>query len=176
MARRRPKPATPADRPESRELAARIQDAKRRGYTNKQIGEAFGMNERTVRRIRSGETPGTRIYKERVQAAPRGSSPSIVRMDLLMGVDENGNEVVRTVNAKVPAMRTAKGMRRAPTPFDVFRLPDLASVATAEAKRLGREYGNLVARFAAPGTISSIRPIARRNPDKRLVTVRGAYR
>lgn len=173
---RRPKKATPRETEESRFLASRIQDAKRRGYTNREIGEAFGINERTVRKIRSGESSGTRTYRQRIEKAPRSASPSIVRMDLRIGTDTDGNPVVRTVNAKVPALTSARGRRVAPTPFDVFRLPNLAAVAFAEGRRLQRNYGALGGIHYTDPTISTIRPIVRRNPRTRLVTVQGSFR
>lgn len=180
----RPRRATPKDNAEARYIASRIQDAKRRTnpatgkrYTDKEIGAAFGINERTVRKIRSGETSGTRIYKSKIEKAPDKASPSIVRLDLEIGTDVNGNPVVRTVNAKVPALTSAKGKRVAPTPFDVFRLPDLSSVATAEGKRLQNQYaGSLGIRPNGAPRISTIRPILRRNPSTRLVTITGSYR
>lgn len=172
MARRK---ATPQDRAESRFIASRIQDARRRGATNRQIAEAFGMNERTVRKIVAGETPGTRIYKSKIEAPRPKASPSIVRIDIQIGEESNGDPVIRTINAKVPALPTAKGVRAAPTPFDVFRLPNLEAVAVAEGQRMQRNYGMLGARYVEP-RISTIRPIARRNPKTVLYTITGMER
>lgn len=173
MARRRKASATSA---EGRFEASRIQAARRRGYTNREIASAFGINERTVRKIVSGETSGKRIYAEKIaptrNVAPEAQNLSIVRLDLVIGHDERGNEIIRTVNAKTPLIGG-----RTPTPFDVFLLPDLGAVAQSEMVRLQNRYQGSadVAHPASRVSISSIRPIVRRDARKRLVTIRGMY-
>jgi transcriptional regulator with XRE-family HTH domain len=159
-----------ATTPEARFEASRIQDARRRGYTNREIAQQFGINERTVRKIVSGETSGRRIYREKIAPARRETgSPSIVRLDLVVGIDDQGNEIIRTVNAKTPLING-----RTPTPFDAFRLPDLATVARNETARLLRQYaGSLGGTPIDRPRISSIRPIMYRDPRKRLVTIVG---
>lgn len=136
MARRRK--ATPSSS-EARFEASRIQAARRRGYTNREIADAFGINERTVRKIISGETSGKRIYREKIaptrNVGPEAQNLSIVRLDLVIGKDAQGHDVVRSVNAKTPLIGG-----RTPTPFDVLIMPDLAAVADAEALRLKRQY------------------------------------
>lgn len=161
---------------EGRFEASRIQAARRRGYTNREIASAFGINERTVRKIVSGETSGKRIYREKIaptrNVAPEARNLSIVRLDLVIGTDDAGNPVVRTVNAKTPLIAG-----RTPTPFDVFLLPDLGAVAQAEMQRLQNRYAGTqdVAHPASRVSISSVRPIVKRDPRKRLVTIRGTY-
>jgi hypothetical protein len=124
-----------ATTPEGRFEASRIQDARRRGYTNKQIATAWGINERTVRKIVAGETPGTRIYKERVETRQPRSSPNVFRADILVADGE-----VRTINVRLPDYTNAKGQKVAPTAFDIFRYPDLDKVAMAEAKIMQQRY------------------------------------
>lgn len=126
---------------EGRFLASRIQDAKRRGATNEQIARAFGINERTVRKIRSGESSGKRTFGRLVEpsqdaARSPGASPSIIRVDIRLS---NGN--IRTVNARVPTVPTRSGRRVAATPADIFRIPGLESLIEAEIQRLERQYG-----------------------------------
>lgn len=174
MARRRR--ASPRDADESRYLASRIQDARRRGYSTQVIADSFGMNERTVRKILSGETSGSRIYKRHVEPVAPKASPSIVRVDVNIGTDASGDPVVRTINAKVPTLPTAKGARGAPTPFDVFRLPNLQQVAIAEGKRMQREYAALLTGLNVNPSISTIRPITQRNPKTKLHTITGVTR
>lgn len=161
-----------ATSPEGRFEASRIQDARRRGYTNREIASAFGINERTVRKIVSGETSGKRIYAEKVapSRAPGKQNLSIVRLDLVIGKDAAGEDVVRTVNAKTPLVRG-----RTPTPFDAFLIPDLVAVAAVETDRLQRQYAGsvVVVNYAGAGRIASIRPIERRDAHKRLVTIVG---
>lgn len=171
----RVKRATPRELPESRFLASRIQDAKRRGATNAEIAREFGINERTVRKIRSGETSGARIYARKIEKAPENANPSIVRVDVMLGYDRNGDRIIRTVNAKVPVLTSASGKRVTPTPFDVFRLPNLQEVAEAERKRMLRQYGIVVARPPkdTDSAISTIRPIVHRNPATTLHTITG---
>jgi hypothetical protein len=157
---------------EGRFIASRIQDARRRGATNQQIADAFGINERTVRKIVSGETSGRKLYREHVapttRVAPESQNLSIVRLDLVLGKDANGDDIVRTVNARTPLIGG-----KTPTPFDVFRLPNMETVARAEWQRLQNRYAGAIT-IVSPGfRISSIRPIVRRDPTKRLVTITG---
>lgn len=123
---------------EGRFLAARIQDAHRRGYTNAEIARAYGINERTVRKIRSGETSGRRTFGRLVEptrdVAP-GASPSIVRVDIRLS---DGR--VRSVNARIPTIRNARGQAVAATPADIFRMPKLQTLIQAEARRLETLY------------------------------------
>jgi len=162
MARRK----ASAQSTEGRFIASRIQDARRRGATNAEIGDAFGMNERTVRKIVAGETPGTRVFARKM-APPKGerraSTPNIFRADI-----ELDDGMVRTVNVKIPDLPTRTG-KGAPTPFDVFRLPDLQQVADAEGRAMQRRYNMGDAR--APRFVG-LRQIVRRRAPK-LVTIRG---
>lgn len=164
---------------EGRFLAARIADAKRRGATNAEIGVAFGINPRTVRKIRSGESSGRRTFGRLVEPSqraaehlPPGASPSIVRVDLKF-TDTNGTEAIRTVNARVPTVRTRSGKLVAATPADIFRIPNFATLVNAEAERLARQYG--FSMDPAGATIRSMRPIAvRRKPLRIAISGRSA--
>lgn len=164
MARRKSQATTT----EARFIAARIRDAERRGYTQRQIGDAFGINERTVRKIKSGETSGTRTYHRKMDAPKRPrSTPNIFRADLIIG-EQDGRDIVRSVNVKIPDLPTATG-RKAPTPFDVFRLPTLAQVAIAEGDAMRRRYA--LGAFAVK--LGGLRSVAQRSPTSRLVEIRG---
>lgn len=164
MARRKSQATTT----EGRFIASRIQDARRRGATNRQIGEAFGINERTVRKIVSGETPGTRVYHRKMDAPKRPrSTPNIFRADLVIG-EYDGREIVRSVNVKVPDLPTAKG-KRAPTPFDVFRMPSLRSVALAEGDAMRRRYQ--LSAYAVK--LAGLRSVAQRSASSKLIELRG---
>lgn len=175
MARAFRKRATPTT-PEARIEAAAIQSARRRGMTNKEIAKRLGVNERTLRKIVAGETPGTRIYRQKVAqpTADRPASPNIFRADVRIGYDAEGNELIRSVNVKLPDVPGIRG-RRAPTFFDVLRLPDLQSVAKVEAQKMRNRYGELVTQEDAEAFIESLRPIYRRDPAKKLHTIRGNY-
>jgi hypothetical protein len=140
--RRRAAPSTP----EARVEAAAIQQARRRGLTNRDIAQRLGINERTVRKIVAGETPGTRIYREKVTSQTskdRPASPNIFRADLRIGQDAEGGDVVRTINVKLPDVPGARG-RRAPNFFDVLRLPDLQGIANAEAMAMQQRYATAI--------------------------------
>lgn len=166
MARRK----SGATTPEGRFIAARIRDAERRGYTQRQIAEAFGIpgGPRTVRKIKSGETSGTRTYHRKMDALERPrSTPNIFRADLVIG-EENGREIVRTVNVKLPDLATTHG-RAAPTPFDALRLPSLQEVAIAEGNAMRRRYG--LAEFRVK--LDGLRSVMRRGPTSKLVEIRG---
>lgn len=166
---------------EGRFLASRIQDARRKGYSNKIIADSFGINERTVRKIISGETSGKRLYSEHVAPSrgplPGGASPSIVRLDLVIG-KKDGKDVVRTVNAKTTLING-----KTPTPFDVLRMPALSAIAAQEIERMKRQYtGKDIVEddeidedsdIDERPRIASIRPIIRRDASKRLVTITG---
>lgn len=133
MARARRKSS--ATTPEGRLIASRIQDARRRGLTNKEIGTSFGINERTVRKIVAGETPGTRIYKEKAQPNKQRASTNAFTVDIEIAKGE-----VRSKNVILPDYTNAKGQRVAPTPFDVFRYPNLDEVAEREAENMRQRY------------------------------------
>lgn len=155
---------------EGRFLAARIQDAHRRGATNAEIAQAFGINERTVRKIRSGETSGKRTFATLVEPSLRaqgGPNPSIVRVDIKIGEDANGEDVIRTVNARIPTVVTRDGRRIAATPADVFRVPGLASLIEAERRRLMVQYQNEI-RSAKGARVQSFRPISQRRKPLRI--------
>lgn len=160
---------------EGRFLASRIQDAHRRGYTNAEIARAYGINERTVRKIRSGESSGRQTFGRLVEPSRRadvapGASPSIVRVDIKL---PNGE--VRTVNARIPTLRDASGKPVAPTPADVFRVPKLATLIQAEADRLVQHYGLTGAEFdAVRAHVVSFRPIALRRKPLRIEITRFA--
>lgn len=178
MARAFRKRAAPATA-EARTEAAAIQQARRRGMTNAEIGKRLGINERTVRKIVSGETPGTRIYRKRVtefqsKTGQRPASPNIFRADIRIGYDANDDEIIRSVNVKLPDVPGPKG-RRAPTFFDVLRLPNLQSVAQIEAEKMRNRYGELVTREDAESLIRTLRPIFRRDESKPLHKIVGAY-
>lgn len=170
--RKRSAPASP----EARVQAAAIQAARRRGMTNAEIAKRLGYNERTVRKIISGETSGKRLYKQRVRTtAERPSSPNIFRADVRIGYDQDGFDVIRSVNVKLPDVPGPHGLR-APTFFDVLRLPDLQSVAQQEAAAMRNRYGSdVVVREDAEALIQSLRPIVRRDPKTKLHTIRGLF-
>jgi hypothetical protein len=159
---------------EGRFLASRIQDAHRRGATNAEIGRAFGINERTVRKIRSGETTGKRTF-ERLTAPSReaaekgmerGANPSIVRVDIKLGKDANGNDIVRTVNARIPTITNRLGQRTMATPADVFRIPRLEALIAREIDRLERQYGHVA--VGGKTRVLGFRPIAIRRKPLRI--------
>lgn len=165
MARRRRSTATTD---EGRFIASRIQDARRRGATNQEIADAFGIHERTVRKIVSGETPATRTFKRKMAPPSRPiSTPNVFRADIELAPGE-----VRTVNVKVPDLPTRQG-RQAPTPFDVFRVPSLESVVAREERSMAIRYG-----FVGAGGrgLIGLRSVARRNPATRLIEIRGTVR
>lgn len=159
---------------EGRFLASRIQDAHRRGATNAEIARAFGINERTVRKIRSGETSGRRTFGRLVEPTgraietgrERGANPSIVRVDLKLGKDAAGNDVVRTVNARIPTIVNRRGQRVAATPADIFRIAGLNDLIDREIERLERQYGNIV--VTGRGSVLSFRPMVRRRKPLRI--------
>lgn len=131
MARRKSSATTP----EGRYIASRIQDARRRNLTNKEIAKAYGINERTVRKIIAGETPGTKIYKEKTSVKGPRSTPNVFTADIQIADNE-----VRSVNVLVPNYRNAKGESVPPTAFDLFRYPNLSEVADEEAAKMQRRY------------------------------------
>lgn len=175
MARSFRRHATPAT-PEARIEAAAIQRARSRGMTNAQIADRFGINERTVRKIVSGETSGTRIFRERMPSANvKGASPNIFRADIRIGYDPDGKEVIRSVNVKIPDVQGPRGPR-APTFFDVLRLPDFQTVAKIERQKMQNQYGEKIAVTDTDDVaLISLRNIVKRDPTKILHTIRGSY-
>ena len=172
MARQFRTRSAPASK-EARVEAAAIQQARRAGMTNREIADRLGINERTVRKIVAGETSGKRIYRARVvESTERAASPNVFRADVRIGFDENGNEMIRSVNVKLPDVQGPKG-KRAPTFFDILKLPDLSTVAKAEATKMRNRYGEFVARADVGARIKSLRPIYRRDPSTTLHTITG---
>lgn len=143
MARRRKaEPATP----QARDISLTIRQGERRGLTQKQIAADLGIDPRTVRKIKSGQTSATRTYS-RVMATPRrvGTTPNLYNAEYTVGYDENGRPVLASANLIIADVRTAKGTRRAPTPLDVYRITGLAEVAAAERAAMARRYADSVA-------------------------------
>lgn len=132
-------------KPTARDLALAVRQGERQGKTQREIGAALGINERTVRKIKSGETSGTRTT-ERLRRRPLrpGATPNAMNAEFVMGYDANGQPVLASANIIVTDVRTRHGTRRAPTALDVFRMPNLANVADAERKRMMRQYASIV--------------------------------
>lgn len=151
---------------EGRYIASRIQDARRRGVTNKEIAKAYDINERTVRKIVAGETPGTRIYQKRTKTAGVRSSPNVFTVDIQIDDDE-----VRSKNVILPDYTNAKGEKVAPTAFDIFRYPNLDKVAEAEARIMQQRYG-MTGEYQP--VVTGLRPVARYK--KTPFVVRGVER
>lgn len=158
---------------EGRFIASRIQDARRRGATNREIADAFGVNERTVRKIVAGETSGVRTFgrlegvKRPSRAAAQSGGTSIVRVNVIVGKDANGNDIYSSVNAQVPVLTTVGGGKRTPTQADIFRVPGLYDLIEAERSRLAARYANTVATEKG-SRIVGIMPIAHRKAPLRI--------
>jgi hypothetical protein len=152
MARRRKaEPATP----QARDLALAIRQGERRNLSQKEIAATLGINERTVRKIKSGETTGTRTYK-RLTTQPKrpGATRNAFNAEFIVGYDASGAPVLASSNIIIPDIVTRTGERRAPTALDVFRIrTNLEAVAAAERAALARRYD--VATVA--GTDSAVR-------------------
>lgn len=153
--RRRSEPATP----QARELSRAIAQGKRLGLTNREIGETLGINERTVRKIRAGETPGTKTHR-RIMATPKTprAETGLFNAEFVVGYTSTGEEVVASRNVTISKLRQPDGTYRDPTPLDVFRVRGLAVVAAQERLALAQRYGN-VARIAGPGAPIKLRKI-----------------
>lgn len=89
-----------------------------------------------------------------------------MRVDIKLGTDADGNDVVRTVNARIPTLPDRSGKRVAATPADVFRVPRLDTLIAREIERLERQYGGLV--VSGHGQVRSFRPIALRRKPLRI--------
>jgi hypothetical protein len=149
--RRRSEPATP----EARQIARAIGEGKRQGLTNREIGEALGINERTVRKVRAGETSGVRTYKRVMQTpkTPRRET-GLFNAEFVVGYTSTGESVVASRNVTISRIRNADGSYREPTPLDVFRVRGLAVVAAQERIALLQRYGNVA---TVAGTDSPIK-------------------
>jgi hypothetical protein len=132
-------------KPTARDLALSIRQGERAGKTQREIAAALGINERTVRKVKSGQTSGTRTT-ERLRRRPLrpGATPNAMNAEFPMGYDANGNQITASANIIVTDVRTRHGTRRAPTALDVFRMPNLAAVADAERQRMMRQYASMI--------------------------------
>lgn len=151
MARRRK--STPAT-PEARDLALAIRQGERRALTQKEIGAALGINERTVRKIKSGQTSGRKIVPRLIKAPKVRATENTFNAYFTLR-DSAGNETPVSINIIVPDVRTRDGGRRAPTALDIFRL-DMDSVADAEAARFANRYGYVDAKRSGPVRLRKI--------------------
>lgn len=133
--------STPAT-PQARDLALAIRQGERKGLTQKQIAATLGINPRTVRKVKSGQTSGRRTYERLTRRPKIRATPNAFNAEFVIGYDADGQPIIGSANIIVPDIRTRDGGRRAPTALDVFRLPDLAAVADAERRRLARQYAS----------------------------------
>lgn len=143
--RRRSEPTTD----EARRIALTIRQGERLGLTQREIGETLGINERTVRKIKSGQTSGKRTYSRvmHVPKAPRAET-GLFNAEFVIGYTPSGEPVIGSTNVTIPNLRTATGDQRAATPLDVFRVRGLASVVAQERAALTRRYASVAT--AAP--------------------------
>lgn len=138
MARRRKSQPTTV---QARDLALSIRQGERAGLKQKEIAAVLGINERTVRKIKSGQTSGRKTYR-RLTTTPRGAraTPNAFNAEFVVGYDSDGNPIIGSANIIVADVTTRTGERRAPTPLDVFRVQGLADVAARERAAMARRY------------------------------------
>lgn len=161
--------------PQARDLALAIRQGERRGLTQTQIAATLGINARTVRKIKSGQTSGAATYT-RLTARPQrpSATQNAFNAEFVVGRDADGNPIIGSANIIIPDVRTRTGGRRAPTALDVFRLPDLGLVIEAERQRLARQYSNLVTTAGTSNT-PRLRAIATmRKPAAAIVRTVGS--
>lgn len=151
--RRRSTPATV----QARDIATTIRQGERRGLTQREIAATLGINERTVRKIKAGETSGTRTH-ERLTHRPRrpGATPNAFNAEFIVGYDANNEPVYASANIIIADVRTRTGERRAPTGLDVFRV-NIDAVVQRERAAMARRYDTQ--RLATGGTATRIRSI-----------------
>lgn len=167
--RRRSQPATP----EARDIALSIRQGERLGLTQREIAETLGINERTVRKIKAGETSGTRTYA-RVQRMPKGprQETGLFNAEFVVGRTASGEDVIASTNVTIPQLRTATGGMRAATPLDVFRVRGLAAVVAAERAAMIRRYGN-VATVAPADSSIRLRAISQARRKTTIIRTQG---
>lgn len=158
MARRAKSTPTTA---QARDLALAIRQGERRGLKQREIAATLGIDPRTVRKIKSGQTSGTKSYA-RLTAHPQrpSATQNAFNAEFVVGRDADGNPIIGSANIIIPDVRTRTGGRRAPTALDVFRLPDLGLVIESERQRLARQYSNLVTTAGAASEPTRLRAIA----------------
>jgi hypothetical protein len=135
--RRRAEPTTP----EARQIALAIRQGERLGLTQREIADTLGIDPRTVRKVKSGQTSGTRTYG-RVMKTPktRRVETGLFNAEFVVGFTASDEPVIASTNVTIPSLTVAGGGRRAPTPLDVFRVRGLASVVAAERAKQIRRY------------------------------------
>lgn len=130
-----------ATTPQARDLARAIRQGERAKIPQRDIAAALGINERTVRKIKSGQTTGTRTYARLTKGPKRVTLAGAFNAEFTVGYDRDGKPVFGSANLIVADVRTKEGGRRAPTALDVFTVPNLGDVIDAERERLARRYG-----------------------------------
>lgn len=165
MARRKATPSTQ----QGRDLARSIREGQRQRLTQKEIAATLGINERTVRKILSGETPGTRTHK-RLTATPkaRRAERGLFNAEYVIGYDADGNAIIGSTNVNIGQIRGADGSMRDPTALDVFRIRRLASTIAQERAGLAQRYTN-VARLAPEDSPIRLRAISRARKHTALI-------
>lgn len=161
---------------QARDLSLAIRQGERRGLSQKDIAATLGINPRTVRKIKSGQTSGRATYARLTTRPQRPSATqNAFNAEFVVGRDAGGNPIIGSANIIIPDVRTRDGGRRAPTALDVFRLPDLGLVIEAERQRLARQYSNLVTTVGAAGDPTRLRAIATmKKPAAAIVRTGGA--
>lgn len=168
MARRRK--STPTT-PQARDIALSIRQGERAGLTQREIGATLGINERTVRKIKEGQTSGTRTFARVTKEPKIRAETGLFNAEFVIGYDTAGNPIVGSRNVTVPVIRDRFGKPKAATALDVFRIRGLATLAAQERAALARRYGN-VATVAPANSPIRLRAIGRAR--RRTTTLRTA--
>lgn len=166
MARRkRSAPATS----QGRDIARAIAEGKRQGLTNRQIGATLGINERTVRKIRAGETSGTKTYA-RLTRKPQTfrAEKGLFNAEYVIGYDGSGQPIIGSTNVSIGQIRTLSGDYRDPTALDVFRVRRLAATIARERAQQARSYAQ-VATLAPVESPIRLRAISRARRHTALI-------
>lgn len=166
MARRRKSTTTT---PQARDIALSIRQGERLGLTQREIGATLGINERTVRKIKEGQTSGTRTHARVTKTPKIRAETGLFNAEYVIGYDASGNEIVGSRNVTIPVLQDRFGKPKTATALDVFRIRGLAEMAAQERAALARRYGN-VARLASADTPVRLRAIGRAR--RRTVTLR----
>jgi len=134
----RSKPATT----DARALTLAIRQGERKGLRQREIASALGINERTVRKIKSGQTSGRKSFARLTRVPKISATPNAFNAEFTIGYDRDGKPIIGSANIIIADVRTRQGGRRAPTALDVFRLPNLSEIAEQERRRLARQYAS----------------------------------
>lgn len=150
--------------PQAGYLARQIERLRASGLTRREVAAQTGIGERTQRKLISGETPGTRVYRRII---PKGSG--VGRGAIRRGVDiprsaEPGHFSIVVRNAdgsymRIPVILPEYDRATHLTVFDKARITHNANVQEVLREEILKRYPNMQGNPLSQATVMDVVPI-----------------